>query len=134
MQSARSILKQEAITFGKYLLSGETPDEKSIALYEAAHGHKNLSVLAAEQKLFDFAVRNRWALGAIDGALAFKNPDHIVRRKLLLMSAILESRPKYAELFIPKKRSVFYLIAFGWIGFRAICKAIFGRVLLAFVA
>lgn len=127
-------MKQEAITFGKYLLSGETPDEKSIALYEAAHGYKNLSVPAGEEKLFSFAVRNRWALGAIDGALAFKNPDHIVRRKLLLMSAILESRPKYADLFIPKKRSVFYLIAFGWIGFRAITKAVFGRLLLAFVA
>jgi hypothetical protein len=127
-------MKEEAITFGKYLLSGETPDEKSIALYEAAHEHKNLSVPPAEQKLFSFAVRNRWALGAIDGALAFKNPDHIVRRKLLLMSAILESRPQYADLFIPKKRSVFYLIVFGWIGFRAICKAIFGRLLLAFVA
>lgn len=127
-------MKQEAITFGKYLLSGEMPDEKSIALYEEAHAHKNLSVPAGEQKLFSFAVRNRWALGAIDGALAFKNPDHIVRRKLLLMSAILETRPKYAELFIPKKRSVFYLIAFSWIGFRAICKAIFGRMLLILVA
>jgi hypothetical protein len=127
-------MKQEATTFGKYLLSGETPDEKSIALYEAAHGHKNLSVSPDEHKLFSFAVRNRWALGAIDGALAFRNPNHIVRRKLLLMSAILESRPKYAELFIPKKRSVLYVIVFGWIGFRAIAKAMFGRVLLAFVS
>ena len=127
-------MKQEAITFGKYLLSGEMPDEKSIALYEAAHEHKKLDVPANEQKLFSFALRNRWALGAIDGALAFKNPDHIVRRKLLLMSATLESRPKYAEKFIPQKRSFFYLIAFGWIGFRAICKAIFGRILLVVVS
>jgi hypothetical protein len=127
-------MRTEAITFGKYLLSGVTPDDKSIALYEAAHQHKKLDVPANEQKLFSFALRNRWALGAIDGALAFKNPDHIVRRKLLLMSAILESRPQYADRFIPKKRSFFYLFAFGWIGFRAICKALFGRMLLAIVA
>jgi hypothetical protein len=127
-------VKTEAITFGKYLLSGETPDEKSIALYEAAHQYKKLDVPADEQKLFSFAVRNRWALGAIDGALAFKNPDHIVRRKLLLMSAILESRPQYADYFIPKKRSFLYIFAFGWIGFRAISKAIFGRLLMMFVS
>jgi hypothetical protein len=127
-------VKHEAITFGKYLLSGETPDQKSIALYEAAHQHKRLDVTPAEQKLFSFALRNRWALGAIDGALAFKAPDHILRRKLLLMSAVLESRPKYADLFLPKERSVFYILAFGWIGFRAVCKAIVGRVLVVVVA
>jgi len=127
-------VKEEAITFGKYLLSGETPDEKSIALYEAAHRHRKIEVSAGEKKLFEFVLRNRWAMGAVDGALAFKNPDHVIRRKLLVMSAVLECRPKYAELFIPEKRSFFYLFAFGWIGFRAVCKAIFGRMLLMIVA
>lgn len=127
-------MNQEAITFGKYLLSGENPDERSIALYEAAHQHKKIEVSAAEKKLFEFALRNRWALGAIDGALAFKNPEHVIRRKLLVMSAVLECRPQYADLFIPKKRSLFYIVAFGWIGFRAVCKAVCGRVLLMLVA
>lgn len=128
------MVKEEAITFGKYLLSGETPDDKSTALYEAAHQHRKIEVPAAEKKLFEFALRNRWAIGAIDGALAFKNPEHVIRRKLLVMSAVLECRPQYADLFIPQKRSFFYLFAFGWIGFRAVCKAVFGRVLLMVVA
>lgn len=127
-------MKHEALIFGKYLLSGKVPDEKSISLYEKAHEHKPIAVPDAEKKLLQFALRNRWALGAIDGALAFKNPDHVIRRKLLVMSAVLECRPKYADRFIPKKRSPFYIIAFGWIGFRALCKAVFGRILLAFVA
>lgn len=127
-------MQEEAITLGKYLLSGETPDEKSIALYEAAHVHRPIVVPEKEKKLLAFALRNRWAIGAIDGALAFKNPDHVIRRKLLVMSAILECRPKYADLFIPKKRSPFYIMAFGWIGFRAVCKAVFGRILLTIVA
>lgn len=126
-------MRNEAITFGKYLLSGKSPDEKSIALYEAAHVHRPIEVPDTERKLLAFALRNRWALGAIDGALAFKNPDHVIRRKLLVMSAILECRPQYAELFIPEKRSFLYIFAFGWIGFRAVCKAIFGRVLLLMV-
>jgi hypothetical protein len=126
-------MNHEAITFGKYLLSGEMPDEKTIALYEAAHVHRPIVVPEAEKKLLRFALKNRWALGAIDGALAFKNPDHVIRKKLLVMSAVLECRPQYADLFIPKKRNFFYLFVFGWIGFRAVCKAIFGRVLLMMV-
>lgn len=126
-------MQEEALTFGKYLLSGETPDEKSIALYEEAHRYKKLEVSPAEKKLFGFALRNRWALGAIDGALAFKNPEHVIRRKLLVMSAVLETRPRYADKFIPERRSFFYVFVFGWIGFRAMCKAVFGRLLLAIV-
>lgn len=105
-----------------------------MALYEAAHQYKKLDVPPNEQKLFSFAVNNRWALGAIDGALAFKKPEHILRRKLLLLSAILEARPQYAGHFIPQQRSMFYVVVFAWIGFRAICKAAFGRILLAIVA
>lgn len=120
--------------FGKYLLSGEIPDDKSISLYEAAHMHRNIIVPENENKLLAFALRNRWAIGAIDGALAFKNPDHVIRRKLLVMSAVLECRPQYADLFIPKKRNLFYIVVFGWIGFRAVCKAMFGRILVAIVA
>lgn len=127
-------MKQEAIVFGKYLLGGETPDDKSIALYEAAHQHKKIEASEKEKKLLAFAVKNRWALGAIDGALAFKNPDHVIRKKLLVMSAVLECRPQYAKLFIPEKRNFLYVFVFGWIGVRAICKAIFGRMLLVFVA
>ena len=127
-------MKEEAITLGKYLLSGEMPDERSIALYAAAHEHRKLDIQVDEQKLFSFALKNRWAIGAIDGALAFKDPQHILRRKLLVMSAVLESRPKYAELFLPKRRSFFYVFVFAWIGCRALCKAIAGRVLVAMVA
>ena len=129
-RTAEKMTKQEAIVFGKYLLHGEIPDEKSVALYEAAHKHRNIEVKESEKKLLGFALRNRWALGAIDGALAFKNPDHVIRKKLLVMSAVLECRPNYADLFIPKKRSFFYFFVFGWIGFRAVCKAMFGRILL----
>lgn len=135
MRALHSIyMKDEAITFGKYLLSGETPDEKSISLYEAAHAHRSIAIPENEKKLFRFALKNRWAIGAIDGALAFKNPGHVIRRKLLVMSAVLECRPQYADLFIPKKRNPLYIIVFGWIGCRAVCKAIFGRILLMIVA
>lgn len=134
MTYTSSALKEEAMIFGKYLLSGEIPDEKSMALYEQAHEQKRIAIPEDEERLFEFALRNQWALGAIDGALAFKNPDHVIRRKLLVMSAVLECRPQYAGLFIPKERNFLYLFAFAWIGFRALCKAMAGRILIVFVA
>ncbi len=129
--SQLSVMREEAITFGRYLLGGENPDGKSVELYIEAHQHRNLAVTDSEKKLFEFVLRNSWALGAVDGALAFKNPKHVIRKKLVVMSAVLECRPAYAELFLPQKRSAFYFVVFCWVGFRALCKALFGRILLA---
>lgn len=124
-------MNQEAIVFGRYLLSGQNPDDKAMQLYSNAHNYRDLTVPVTQKKLFDFVLRNPWALGAIDGALAFRNPNHIIRKKILVMSAVLECRPQYANLFLPEKRNPFYFIIFCWIGFRAVMKALFGTVLIA---
>jgi len=127
-------MKEEALIFGKYLLSGESPDDKSVELYIKAHAFRNLSVHPPEEKLFAFVMRNKWSLGLIDSALAFSGPNHILRKKLLVMSAVLECRPNYASLFLPKKRSPLYFFAFLWIGFRGVCKAVFGKLLIIVAA
>ncbi len=127
-------MQKEGIVFGRYLLSGQNPDEKSVQLYSNAHNYRDLSVPMDQKKLFEFVLQNSWSLGAIDSALAFSNPNHILRKKLLVMSAILECQPQYAHLFLPKKRSPFYFIVFLWIGFRAACKAVFGKFLMMIAA
>lgn len=133
-EQIHSSMKEEALIFGKYLLSGETPDDKSVELYVKAHQFRDLSVQPSEEKLFAFVMLNTWSLGLIDSALAFSGPNHILRKKLLVMSAVLECRPNYASLFLPKKRSWFYFIAFLWIGFRGVCKAVFGKLLMLVAA
>lgn len=127
-------MQKEGIVFGRYLLSGQNSDEKSVQLYSNAHNFRDLAVPADQKKLFEFVLQNSWSLGAIDSALAFSNPNHILRKKLLVMSAILECRPQYAHLFLPKKRSPFYFIVFLWIGVRAACKAVFGKFLMMIAA
>ena len=126
-------MKGEAIILGKYLLGGATPDDHSVTLFLNAAQHVDLVVPESEKKVYLFAMDHPLFLGAIDSALAFGSNDHILRRKLLLMSAILESNPRYASLFLTQKRSPFYFFVFLWVGFRAICKAVVGKMILLVV-
>ncbi|MGL4596364.1 MAG: hypothetical protein ACRCYO_02480 [Bacteroidia bacterium] len=126
-------LQQEASIFGKFLL-GEMPDAKSITLYVDAQTGFPISGSTQEQKILNFAIRHAWLIGALDGALALSRPNALLRRKLLVMSAILETRPQYAHLFLPRERSFFYLFVIGWKGATAILKAVFGKLILGFIA
>jgi hypothetical protein len=126
-------LKEEAKILSRFLL-GEMPDEKSIGLYENAHAIRPISGSVQDQKVLRFACRHAWLIGALDGALALSKPNALLRRKLLVMSAILETRPQYAHLFLPRERSFFYLFVIGWKGATALLKAVFGKLILRFVS
>jgi hypothetical protein len=124
--------KQEAEIFGRYLLGGKTPDEKSISLYVHAMHLRPASPIGKDEKVLKFILKNPRTIGMIDGALAFSKKKSVIRRKILFMSAILETRPEYADLFLQKERSWFYNIYIFWVGFRAVMKAMAGKLILAF--
>ena len=128
-----AVLSQEAETLGRYLL-GKPPGEKVIALYIAANEKKPIRLSAREEKIFRFLVKNRWSAGLIDSALGFsKAAQGGIRRKILYMSAILETQPEYAGLFLPKTRSWGYNLFIFWVGCRAVMKAIAGKILLMII-
>lgn len=125
---------REAEVFGRYLLGGSRPDSKTIELYLKADAMRKYDASPArEQKILAFVLRQPWLIGLLDSALALSNSERLLRQKLLLMSAILETRPQYAHLFLPQKRSLFYLIYAGFVGVRAVVKAVAGKVLLKFI-
>jgi hypothetical protein len=124
--------REEAEIFGRYLLSGKTPNAKSISLYISAMNLRPASAIGRDEKILKFILKNPRSIGMIDGALAFSKKKSIVRRKILFMSAILETQPEYAELFLPQERSWFYNIYIFWVGFRAVMKAIAGKMILLF--
>lgn len=126
-------LSQEAEALGRYLL-GKPPGEKAVALYVAANEKKPIRLSPREEKVFRFLVKHRWSAGLIDSALGFsKAAQGGIRRKILYMSAILETQPEYAELFLPKERSWFYNLFIFWVGARAVLKAMAGKVLLLLI-
>lgn len=124
---------KEAEFFGRYLLGGKKPNAKSISLYENAMQLRPANAIGRDEKILSFVLKNKWSIGMIDGALAFSKKKSIVRRKILFMSAILETQPEYAELFLPQERTFAYNIYIFWVGFRAVSKAIAGKILLTFL-
>lgn len=128
-----SDFRKEAEVLGKYLLGGKKPNAESISLYENANQIKPVSLNEREKKILAFLLRHPACAGLIDGALAFGSANGGIRRKILYMSAILETQPEYADLFLPKERGWFFNIYIFWVGCRAILKAIAGKVLLLFV-
>jgi hypothetical protein len=93
-------LEKEAEALGRYLL-GSAPSPGEIERY--IRGSRALFPHAPrrESAVLEFALRRRWALPLLDGACGLVEPDSLLRRKLILMLAILETSPDRVGVFEP---------------------------------
>jgi hypothetical protein len=92
-------LDLEARRFAAYLVDREPPPAV-IARYRRA----NAELLAApldstDRSLIEFARRRPSLLPLLDGASGLLRPRSVLRRKILLMLALLETSPELAEWF-----------------------------------
>ncbi len=119
----------EAAVLGRYLLGHELGDAAH-ELYVRACGELNYDV---DDPVARFATSRPWSLAALDGALALTDPGALLRKKVLLMAAILEARPEYCDLFLTRDRSFRDAFAVGAAVVRAGFLAIAGLALLRLV-
>jgi len=119
----------EAASFGRYLLGREI-DAASRAAYATAA--RELAYDGTDS-ITEFALRRAWSMAPLDGALALVRPDAPLRKKLLLMAAVLETRPEYCDDFLPRDRSARDALAVAASVARAGVLAAFGLLLLPFV-
>ncbi len=124
--------KKEAEIFGRYLLNGKIPNQKSISLYEDAMRLRPAQAIGRDEKILKFILKNPFFIGIIDSALAFSKKKSVIRRKILFMSAILETQPEYTELFLPQEKKWGYNLYIFYVGCRAVMKMILGKIVLAF--
>jgi len=106
-------LEREAETLGRYLL-GSVPSPEEIERY--VRGSRVLfsgspDATSREAAVVEFALRRRWALPLLDGACGLVEPDSLLRRKLILMLAVLETSPGRAEAFEPITGSLAAVLA-----------------------
>jgi len=125
-------LTKEAQVFTKYLI-GKEADSLSVDLYVKANNKLNIPLTEKESKRLDFIVRNPSLIGTVDGALALRNPESGIRKKIYIMFAILESNPAYADYFLPKEHKGSYFISIIGTGIRAAWNALTGFILLAWI-
>ena len=97
-------LHQEAAALGRYLLGRPAPAEAleryvegSLRLFEGSGSREDLSIVA-------FIRRHSWSLPPLDAACGLLRPQSLLRQKLILMLAILETMPEVASDFLPVAR------------------------------
>ena len=95
----------EGRILARYLL-GEEPGARVLSLYDAAVRHADPHpVDAADARVLAYALAHPWSLGALDAALALAGPRRAaLRRRLLIMTAVLEVQPEYSERFLARDR------------------------------
>jgi hypothetical protein len=98
------IPRAEGAILGRYLLGREAPPP---ALQRYAEGCARLFVdppSPDDAALVAFAVRHPWSLPCLDAAAGLLRPRSLLRQKLILMLAVLETLPECADDFLPAAR------------------------------
>lgn len=122
--------QDEARAFGRYLL-GHDPSAAAVALYVEASHKRPFTIHPGDADLIRLGVESPWMLGALDGALAFPPKRSALRDKLLLMTAILETQPEHADLFLPQARPRGYWLVVGLQLAGAAGRLLYGKIVLA---
>lgn len=126
-------MRTEAEILGRYIL-GTAISPRDSSLYAEA-------VEAVFQKRPEFrqgssletlALRAPVLLPFLDAALALVRPSSSLRQRMIIMSAVLETNPKYCESFLPRDRSIMYAGQMALVAIAAGISALVGLLLLPF--
>jgi len=121
-------LAAECTLLTRYLI-GQNPPQELVDRYAAAN-----RILLPDQAIsgeLGFVHRHPSSLPLIDAAAGLLMPESIVRKKALLMTAILEATPAYADYFLGARAHPFRICcALVWHGFRSAVKISLGIPLL----
>ena len=125
-------LEQEGRLFGRYLV-GREPSRELVERYRDA----NRLLFAATDPRSDaaviaFARRHPWSIPFLDAAAGILRPGSLLRNKILVMAAVLEASPAFAEEFLPGAvRPVSLALRVLGLGTLAVARAAFGVLVYA---
>ncbi|MCH8332818.1 hypothetical protein IIC65_02700 [Candidatus Sumerlaeota bacterium] len=121
----------EARRFAWYLLRREPPQQLVQRYVQACRLLFPHPLDRSDQQVIDFAVTRPWSVPLLDAATGLRRPDAPLRRKILLMAALLEASPFGAEDFMPRRCSRTRLfLELASCGLAAAVKVVLGFPLL----
>jgi len=91
----------EGRAFGLHVVGTPPPDELLARYREACARLFPDPPDAIDAALLGFAVRHPWSVGPLDAATALLRPTSLLRAKILVMAAVLETTPRFAGEFLP---------------------------------
>jgi hypothetical protein len=122
-------MKHEALILATYLGVKNINPELEIR-YETAIRKLTLNLTKKEEKTLNNILKMPKLLPFIDGGLAFLNPNHGIRKRILVMSTLIETDPQYHAQFLNHTALVFPLVSLLWQGGVGVLKGILGVLLL----
>ena len=127
-------LRLEGAALGRYLI-GREPEP--VALDRYADGCARLFIdppSPEDRSLLAFVARRPWSLPLLDAACGLVRPRSLLRQKLFLMLAILETIPRHAPGFLPGPRArSAALMRLAVTGVAAVAETLAGLALLGLV-
>jgi len=123
--------RQEMTIYCRYL-TGKNPDEQSLALFERAIEHEETILVDDEVRLVQFMISNTWSIGFVDSALGLFNPNHRLRKRMIIAFAILETSPLYFDFFKPKTFPRTHLLTLIAKGMQEALQGLAGSLILLF--
>ena len=128
-------LELEARVFGRYLV-GRVPPGELVDRYRAASTTLFGTLVGGpDAAIIAFARRHPWSVPFLDAGAAIVRPAGLLRSKILVMSAILEASPAFADEFLPRNVPLAGLaLRVVGLGMWAVARAIVGAALHAAVS
>ncbi len=125
------MVRNEAEIFSVYLI-GETPSAQLVERYEHASSAIG-AINERDKKIYEISVKHPSLIPFTDAALAIGDRNALLRKKLLVMLAILETTPEHYEKFRSRNESKLKWISLFFRGGFAVFKMIVGKIILVFV-
>ena len=125
-------LETEAKIFCTYF-SVQHPSIQLIQQYVKGCQQLRLTGSSDEELLLKKIIKHPWTLPFADAAHSFPNKSTLLRKKLLLVFALLETSPEHHKHFRTEDRSVLYWLLMIITGVQAILKWILGKIILIFL-
>jgi hypothetical protein len=119
-------LRKEATTLGRYLVDDRLTDEL-IERYVAAHQRL---LPSTTDRVSAFGRRYPISVPCLDAAAGLVGRHCDFRKRVLLMTVILEASPEFADKFLPAPRPwAGSILELGWTALRALTLGLIGTPL-----
>ncbi len=126
------MMQFEAQVFAKYL-GAKIDDGILLQKYINAIEKLKINLTEKEQKILYYLHKMPYLLPFADGAWALLNPKNGIRRRILIMSALIETQSQYLQYFLNQRDLSFSIIRLVFRGLLAVMRAIFGVFLILFL-
>jgi hypothetical protein len=127
-------LLREGADIARYLTGTSTPVEVLDRYVEAHRIIFSDEPTQSERSAVAFIRRHPAAIPYVDAACSLLHPHGLLRNKILLMVALIETTPHFADMFFPEPLSkTSALIRIAGCGLRGIMNTIIGLALYSFM-